>query len=217
MDALKLSLSANNGDRAQQLRTDQWGGQLALTFGRQRNDDALDTGPRRAGDYIKFTAAGFGSLALNPQGDFFVTGRANTQYGNRNLDASEQLGIGGPNAVRGYRIDEPSLNDGAVFNFGLYKRFPVAEGHQVQVGPILDFAYGRVNHTPWTGWERSYPGIDVKNTRRLASYGLEAAWLTPIGVTLTVSASKAFGFSDTSWVRAGKKPTQYWMTASWNH
>jgi hemolysin activation/secretion protein len=215
LDALKATLSANNGDRAQQMRTDQWAGQVALTYGRQKNDDPLDKyGPDRAGNYGKLSASGFASWALNQSGDFFVTARGTGQYANKNLDGSEQLGVGGPYAVRGYRADEPMLNDGVLLGTGLYKRFSIAEGHQMQIGPIIDYAYGIVNHNTWTGWESSYPGINVGNSRQLASYGLEAAWLTPIGATLTLSASKPFG--DKSWIKPKDDGMQYWFTVSWS-
>jgi hemolysin activation/secretion protein len=216
MDALKASFSANNGDRARQLRTDQWSGELALTYGKQSNDDALDAaGPQRAGDYAKLTASGRVQLALNPTGDIFVTARGVGQYGNKNLDASEQLGVGGPYAVRAYRTDEPMLNDGVLLGLGLYSQFPVAVGHQILFGSFLDYAYGKVNHDPWAGWESSYPGIAVRNSRQLAGYGFELGWLTPFGATLSFSASRAFGFSDASWIEPGELPVQYWLSLSW--
>ncbi|MCL2791424.1 MAG: hypothetical protein FWD79_12450 [Desulfobulbus sp.] len=218
IDAVKFSLTANNGDRAQQLRTNQWAAQLALTTGRQHNDDVLDVGPHRAGEYAKLASSGFGSLGLNRGGDFFATARVSGQVVSRNLDPGEQMAIGGPYAVRAYRPDEPMADDGVVLNLGLYQRFPVAGGHQIQFGPILDYAICRVNHSPWVGWEYSYPNIaKANNTRQLAGYGLEAAWLTPFGATFTVSASKPFGFSDESWIEPNKKPIQCWFTASWNY
>ena len=80
-----------------------------------------------------------------------------------------------------------------------------------------DFAIGRVNHTPWAGWEHSYPGVAVTNTRTLAGYGAGVDWLTPIGATVSASVSKPFGFSSPSWVEPGKKPLQYWLSVTWNH
>jgi hemolysin activation/secretion protein len=217
IDSLKLAVSGNNGERARQLRADPWGGQLALTAGRQRNDDTLDAGPRRAGAYAKLAASAYGSWALDRAGDLFISARGQAQYASRNLDPSEQLSIGGPGAVRAYRGDEPTLNEGVVLGLGLTRRFPVALGHQIQVGPVLDVAAGRVNHTAWDGWRQSYPaGVDAKNARRLAGWGLEASWLTPVGATVTLSAAKAFGFSDGSWIEPDKEPVQYWFTLSWN-
>jgi outer membrane protein assembly factor BamA len=147
----------------------------------------------------------------------FLSGQANAQLANRNLDASEKLGVGGPNAVRAFRADEGSVDDGAVFNLGLYKRIPVATGHQVQFGIFSDFAIGRVNHNPWPFWESSYVGIpNVSNRRILSGYGLSLDWLTPIGATISASVSKAYGFSSTSWVDPGKKPLQYWLSVTWS-
>jgi hemolysin activation/secretion protein len=216
IDALKLSLNANNGDRAQQLRTNLWNAGMALTLGRQSNDDPLDAGPRRAGTYAKLSGSVFGRLTLDRSGDWFATAGLDGQLSSRNLDASEQLPLGGPNAVRAYRADEGQADEGAILNLGFYKRFPVAEGHQLQIGPIMDFAIARVNAHPWDGWESAYVGIpNVRGTRKLAGYGVEAAWLTPFGFTLSASASKPFNFSDGSWIEPDQQPVQYWMSLSW--
>lgn len=219
LDSVRFSVQADNGDRAQQLRTNVLTGQGALTLGHQSNDFPYgDSVADPAGNYAKLTASSFGTYALTRSGNVFLSGRINGQMTNRNLDPSEKLAAGGPNAVRAYRPDEISFDDGVVVNAGLYQRFPVATGHQIQLGVFSDFAIGRVNHTPWAGWEQSYPGVsDVTNTRTLAGYGASADWLTPIGATVSASVSKPFGFSSPSWVEPGKKPLQYWLSVTWNH
>jgi hemolysin activation/secretion protein len=213
-------LQADNGDRAKQLRTNQWSGQLALTLGHQSNDyrsfDSMSGNV--AGNYAKLYGGGFGTYALSPSGNTFLAARVNAQVSSKNLDASEKLSIGGPNAVRAYRADEGSLDEGVVANLGLYQRVPVAAGHQLQFGVFSDLAYGRVNHSPWTNWEQSYVNVPgVQNTRTLAGYGVSVDWLTPWGATASVAVSKAYGFSQTSWVDPGKKPAQVWLSVSWNH
>ena len=219
INSARFWVNADNGDRAQQLRTNLWSVQGALTMGHQSNDDLLDaSGPQRAGDYAKLTGSAFGRYALNPRGDWFATGRITSQLTNRNLDASEKLTVGGPDAVRAYRADEGSFDDGVIFNTGLYHRFSVGTGHQLQLGGFVDLGVGRVNHKPWPYWEASYFGVPhVTNVRRLSGYGLSVDWLTPIGATFSVSAAKPFGFSGTSWVEpGGKKPVQYWLSLTWN-
>ncbi|WP_027214300.1 ShlB/FhaC/HecB family hemolysin secretion/activation protein [Burkholderia sp. WSM2232] len=219
LDSVRFSVQADNGDRPQQLRTNILSGQAALTLGHQRNDDAaLDAGPHRAGNYAKLTGFGFGTYALTRSGNLFLTGRVNSQLASRNLDASEKLTAGGPDAVRAYRADEVSFDEGVVINAGLYQRFPVATGHQLQLGVFSDFALGRVNHSPWANWEQSYVGVPgVTNTRTLAGYGASVDWLTPIGATVSASVSKPYGFSSASWVEPGKKPLQYWLSVTWKH
>jgi hemolysin activation/secretion protein len=217
LNSLRFSLQANNGDRAQQLRTNIWSGELALTVGKRASNERAYELTGRDGNYAKLTGTAFGTYGLNNSGDLFLSGQANAQLANRNLDASEKLGVGGPNAVRAFRADEGSVDDGAVFNLGLYKRIPVATGHQVQFGIFSDFAIGRVNHNPWPFWESSYVGIpNVSNRRILSGYGLSLDWLTPIGATISASVSKAYGFSSTSWVDPGKKPLQYWLSVTWS-
>jgi hemolysin activation/secretion protein len=218
LDSLQLSLTADNGERARALRTNLASGQIALTFGHQRNDDYSEPVTRRAGDYAKLSTAGFGTYALSKSGNLFLSGRVSGQLASRNLDASEKLGLGGPDAVRAYRADEGSADEGVVANVGLYQRVPVAAGHQVQFGVFNDFAYGRVNHSPWDSWEKSYPGVPgVTNNRVLAGYGASVDWLTPIGATVSASVSKPYAFSETSWVEPGKKPIRYWLSVTWSH
>jgi hemolysin activation/secretion protein len=220
INSVQLSLQADNGDRAIQLRTNRWSAQGALIFGHNsNNDDATGYGvARRAGNYAKLTGRAFGSYGLNSSGDFFVTGQIAAQVASRNLDSSEQLTLGGPAAVRAYRADEGSADEGAVANLGLYRRFPIATGHQLQLGGFVDVGYGRVNHSPWDGWASSYVGVPgVKNIRILSGYGLSVDWLTPVGATVSFAAARPFGFSPASWVDPGRKPNQYWLSVAWNY
>jgi hemolysin activation/secretion protein len=218
IDAARISLQANNGDRPRQLRTNVWNGELALTYGHQSNDSPLlDQAANIGGNYFKLAGSGFGTYGLNRSGDVFVSGRVNAQIPNRNLDPSEKLIVGGPDAVRAYRPDEGSMDEGIVLNLGLYKRWSFAAGHQLQAGVFNDFAFGRVNHSPWPNWELSFVGVPgVSNRRLLGGYGLGVDWLTPIGVLFSASVSKAYGFSSPSWVEPGKKPVQYWLSVSWS-
>jgi hemolysin activation/secretion protein len=178
----------------------------------------LDAGPHRAGTYAKLAGQAFGRLTLESSGDLFATAGLNGQLASRNLDSSEQLVLGGPYAVRAYRADEGSADEGVILNLGLYKRFSIAKGHQIQFGPIMDFAIAQVNADPWAGWEQSYPGVPgVRNLRKLAGYGGEVDWLTPFGATLSASVARPFSFADSSWIDPGKKPVQYWLTLSWSY
>ncbi|MDR5740322.1 ShlB/FhaC/HecB family hemolysin secretion/activation protein [Caballeronia sp. LZ016] len=218
LDSLQLSLTADNGDRARAMRTNLATGQIALTLGHQRNDDPFESTVHHAGNYAKLAGSAFGTYALSKSGNTFMSARISTQLASRNLDGSEKLGLGGPDAVRAYRADEGSADEGAVASLGLYQRVPVAAGHQLQFGVFNDFAYGRVNHSPWDGWEKSYPGVPgVTNNRVLAGYGVSVDWLTPIGATVSAAVSKPYRFSETSWIEPGKRPTQYWLSVTWSH
>ena len=217
LDALRFSMQANNGDRAQQLRSNIWSADAALTVGhRSSSSPAIDAAVHRKANYGKFTVSGFGTYGLNRSGDFFVSGRANGQYASTNLDPSEKLGVGGPNAVRAYRADEGSFDEGAIFSLGIHKRVPIVAGNQLQFGMFTDFAIGRVNHQPWANWASSYVRIPgISNRRILSGYGLGVDWLTSFGATFSASVSKAYGFASSSWVDPGKKPVQYWLSVSW--
>ncbi|WP_240648230.1 ShlB/FhaC/HecB family hemolysin secretion/activation protein [Pararobbsia silviterrae] len=218
IDSLRLGVQADNGDRPKYLRANVWSMQAAMNIGHQSNDSFANRVTDVAGMYAKWTTNLFGTRAITSNGNLFVMGRVNAQLANRNLDPSEKLMIGGPDAVRAYRPDEGSFDDGAVVNLGVIQRVPVATGHQLQFGAFTDFAYGRVNHAPWNGWEDGYPGVPgVSNDRLLAGYGVSVDWLTPIGATVSVSVAKPFGFASSSWVDPGKKPVQYWLSVAWTH
>jgi hemolysin activation/secretion protein len=218
IDSARFSLQSDNGDRAQQLRTNILSGEGALTLGHSRNDNPQDVGPQTAGNYAKVTGSGFGTYALTKSGNLFLSGRVNSQYASRDLDPSEKLQAGGPAAVRAYRSDEVSFDEGVITSVGLYQRVSVAAGHQLQFGIFSDYAIGHVNHKPWAGWETTYPGVpDVTNTRTLAGYGASVDWLTPIGATVSASVAKPYGFASSSWVDPGKKPLQYWLSVTWSH
>lgn len=217
LDALRFSLQANNGDRAQQLRSNIWSGEAAFTAGHRRsNAPAFDAAVNRKDNYGKLSVSGFGTYGLNRSGDLFLSGRANGQYATTNLDPSEKLSVGGPDAVRAYRADEGSFDDGIILNLGIHKRVPIAAGNQLQFGLFSDFAIGRVNHSPWPNWESTYVNIPgVANRRILSGIGVSVDWLTSFGATFSASVSKAYGFSSSSWVDPGKKPVQYWLSVSW--
>ncbi|MGO4223297.1 ShlB/FhaC/HecB family hemolysin secretion/activation protein [Lysobacter sp. TAF61] len=215
IDSARFSLQADNGDRAQQLRTNLWSVQGALTAGHQRNDDPADAVVKRAGGYAKANMTAFGRWLLGSSGDLFITGRTNVQWASRNLDPSEKLLAGGPDAVRAYRTDEASFDDAFIANVGLYRRFPLATGHQLQAGAFVDVARGRVNHDPWPLWESSYIGVDnVTNWRTLAGPGLSLDWLTPKGITVSVSVAKPFNSASPSWIDEEARALQYWLSVS---
>lgn len=215
IDSARFSLQADNGDRAQQLRTNLWSVQGALTAGHQRNDDPADAVVQRAGGYAKANVTAFGRWLIGSGGDLFITGRTNVQWASRNLDPSEKLLAGGPDAVRAYRTDEASFDDAFIANVGVYRRFPLATGHQLQAGAFVDVARGRVNHDPWPLWERSYIGVDnVTNWRTLAGPGLSLDWLTPKGITVSVSVAKPFGSASPSWIDEDARALQYWLSVS---
>lgn len=217
LNSFRFSLRADNGDRPKHLRTDQWAAEVSVTLGhRGDNDLPTDSVTHRNGRYVKVNTDAFRTYALSKRGDLFLSGRINGQLANRNLDPSEKLPVGGATAVRAYRADEGSFDDGAIVNIGLYKRLSVAAGHQLQFGVFNDAAYGRVNHSPWPNWELSYVNVPgVTNTRWLVGYGASVEWLTPIGATVSLSVARPYGFSSTSWMDPGKHPVQFWLSLTW--
>lgn len=218
LSSVRFQMQADNGDRQIALRAEPWSVVGAITVGHQSSDEAsFDAGPQRAGNYAKFTLLGSKIWQIGGTGNTYVLSRLNTQWASKNLDFSEKMMLGGPSAVRAYPIDEESADDAAVLNLGLYHRFPIFPGHQLQLGTFVDVAFARINHDPWPGWSSGYVGIpNVRNERLLSGYGVSADWLTPIGLTLSLSLARRFPFSPASWSQSAL-PTQVWLAMSWSH
>jgi hemolysin activation/secretion protein len=216
--SVRATLSANGGDRAQQLGLSQWQGQVALTTGDQSNDDPLDLGPRRAGHYTKLAATVLRKQNLNASGNLFAILNVRGQAASKNLDYSEALSLGGLNGVRAYRPDEGSVMQGVIASLDLKWRFPVPFSGQLLPGVLFDYATGQVNRDPWPGWQSGYPGVPgVSNHRSLAGYGVSLDWVAANGLTTSLAWARRFGFSGDSWVEPGSANSRFWLTFSWRH
>lgn len=216
LSSLRLTLAANNGDRAQQLGMNQYFGNVALTLGRQRNDDSLDSGPRRAGSYLKLALSAVHRRNLDERGDFFAVVNLRGQITNRNVDSSEMLALGGVNGSRAYRSDEGSVNQGAIASLDVKHRFPLPWGDQVLPGVFVDVASGQLNRKTWPGWEAGYPNVGkVSNHRTLSSVGVSLDYVTTSGLTTSISVARRLPFSQDSWVKPGSAQSRVWVTFSW--
>lgn len=93
------------------------------------------------------------------------------QLASKNLDVSEKLGLGGPNAVRAYAIGEASADEAqlltAEVRYGL-PRFASVPGTAV-VSAFFDIGHGKLNRAPTA----SDTGT---NTRTLSGAGLGLTW-----------------------------------------
>jgi hemolysin activation/secretion protein len=193
LDSGRLSIAGNAGDRPMQLGQSYWTGSAAFSHGRVSQDiNGAQDVSGTLGNYNKFSANALGKLNLTTDGRWYLLGSAHGQVASRNLDASEKLVLGGQYGVRAYRPDEGSLDNGLIASAELRRLFTVGGGNQISVGPILDVGTGDINAHPYAGWQTSegYKNPNLSNHRTLSSAGVGADWVSPYGVTASVTWSR---------------------------
>ena len=132
-------------------------------------DAAFDAaGPKTAGEFRKASAdvSMFRPFGAYTSAKFSFSG----QWASKNLDPTEKLVLGGPEGVRAYSTDEPSVDVGWVGRFEL--RRDVA--HRLLPGVreatlFVDVGGGRVNKAPW-------PGAGEADRLTLAGGGVGLVW-----------------------------------------
>ena len=137
------------------------------------NSIANDASAMTAGGYGKMTYAFARQQAL--YGAWTVYGAVNGMAGNKNLDGSEKMGLGGSSGVRGYPAGEAAGDKGVVGNLEL-RYTQLLQQNQVALTYVgyVDRGWVQTSITPWT---------TTAPTRSLTGYG--------IGLLL----NKAFDFS----------------------
>ena len=113
-------------------------------------------------------------------GDVSLYSNFTGQVASKNLDSSEQMSLGGPNAIRAYPVGEGSGDEGWLFNgearYGL-PTFASIPGH-FQLISFIDTGYSRINAVPLAGQGRN---------RHLTGYGFGINWLGAAGFNLRTS------------------------------
>jgi hemolysin activation/secretion protein len=165
---LRLAVSRSDG----WLGGGIWGFQTSLTAG----DLSLDTPAQEAFDQSpagRHTAGGFThfNTALWREQSLFgrwsLLGVVSGQLASDNLDTSEKVSLGGPNAIRAYPVSEAAADEELMGRVEL--RYAV--GHFPRLGAATLFVFGdagaaRINRRPLA--------IDEDNHRRLHGYGVGA-------------------------------------------
>lgn len=114
------------------------------------------------------------------------------QVASKNLDSSEQISLGGPNAIRAYPVGEGSADEGWIFNgesrYNL-PTIPYVPGNFQLIG-FIDTGFSRINANPLLG--------DGHNSRHLTGYGFGINWLGVEGFNVRTSLA---------WRDIGTQPT----------
>lgn len=103
------------------------------------------------------------------------------QVASKNLDSSEQMSLGGPNAIRAYPVGEASADEAWLVNSEIRYGLPSFAGlaGQIQLLGFLDTGGARINARPLAG--------DVHNYRHLTGYGFGINWLGLEGFNIRTS------------------------------
>lgn len=139
--------------------------------------------------------------------DFSLYANFQGQVGSKNLDTSEQISLGGPNAIRAYPVGEGSADEGWFVNAEARYRLPMIPSvpGYLQFISFIDTGYSRINANPLIG--------DLHNSRHLTGYGFGLNWLEVAGFNLHTSIAwrdtKKVPSSDPS--VKGDDPTMYFQ------
>jgi len=150
---------------------------LGVTYGRLEIENPLELaadqsalGLHTAGNYSRLNGSFSRLNSLTQNIVFFVSG--SFQIASRNLDASEKLGLGGPNGVRAYAVGEATSDESqfltAEFRAGL-PQFANVPGSLVG-SVFFDWARGKLNDKP-----PSNP-LAPDNIRTLSGVGFGLTW-----------------------------------------
>jgi hemolysin activation/secretion protein len=129
------------------------------------------------------TAGSFAKLALQAAHERAMAGalsgelRGSAQWAAKNLDNSEKLALGGPQAVRAYPQGAASCDDALIINAEV--RWAIGEW---RAALFADYAQGRV-------WHGALP-IDADNSKTLHGIGVRVDAGLPGGVVLQLVAAQ---------------------------
>lgn len=161
-NALTLGVNADSAD-------DFFGGgrarsQISYQLGNLQIDSGSDTA-LTAGNFGKWVLEASREQRLTQNSIFYA--RVMAQQADKNLDSSEKLALGGPNAVRAYSPGELSVDDGAMLTLEYRLQFPMHGG--ILTGQLFaDYGTGSINHSPLLGV--------TDNTASLNGTGIGMSW-----------------------------------------
>jgi len=123
-------------------------------------DLGLTADPRTSGRFTKWTGSADFTQLLWRGAD--LRARVSAQLASKHLDPSEQMSLGGPNAVRAYGYDMPNVDQGALASLDLSQQIPRLPGVSARV--FADAGRGQIN--------RNGGVYGADNTWTAAGYGV---------------------------------------------
>ncbi|MDE2101074.1 MAG: ShlB/FhaC/HecB family hemolysin secretion/activation protein [Patescibacteria group bacterium] len=212
-----LALSGNSGLRsvAGGMNYSLWS--AALTYGHPTDGAPLAAAQDGVGAQVlqPFTRLSMQYAIRREFGDSPWSAGLNLrgQMASRNLDPSEALSIGGPGGVRGYPVDEGSLDEGVLATADVSRSYRTRRGALVVPDLFVDYANGRVHHSTWSGWNAGDPSLT--NHRTLAAYGV-ALDVQYRSAQFSVSVARPLPSSPSSIANPSGPATQVWGALTWH-
>ena len=166
-----------------------------LDLSRVAADDAADAaGLRTAGSYtsVQYAASREQLVPFSGNRQLTAYARLRGQASSKNLDASEQFSLGGPNGVRGYPAGEANGDSGFVAT--LEARYAVQQVPGLQAFGFFDTGRIRLQNSPGVVPIASITG---NNTYGLNSGGVGVRYSSANGkVNVQLTLAKAVGAND---------------------
>jgi hemolysin activation/secretion protein len=150
-----------------------------VSFNNKAAFDIDQTGINSNGGYYKFNWQL--NRTQNLIDDFSLFANFQGQVASKNLDTSEQISLGGPNAIRAYPVGEGSADEGWMFNGEIRYLLPTIPNvpGKLQLLGFIDTGFSRINANPLVG--------QGQNSQHLTGYGFGINWLDAAGFNLRTS------------------------------
>lgn len=209
----QLTLEGNSGDRSIFLGQNSWFFNSALTMGEvtdSANTSASSYAP--LGAYTKLAFQGVGKVILNEKNSIFAVLNVRGQIASKNLDPYERMLVGGATALRGYSVDQGSINQGAIITAELRKTINTNWGQFTPV-VFVDYLNGQINHTTYPNWQtnQGYSNPNLSNHLVAADAGLGLDWNYFNQYSISVSWARRLPGSPTG--TYGNGNSQFWFVA----
>lgn len=174
IDAASFTLSGDRLDHWQGGGLSRYSATLTagdLDLSGVAGDLATDqAGPRTQGRYAKL--AGRYTRLQNLPAGFNLIASLEAQFADGNLDSSEKIALGGPDAIRAYPVNEAPGDEAWLLRLDLRKEFaPAWHGFG-----FIDAGGVRLHKNTWTGWQG---GGNTPNSYTLYGAGLGLAYVRP--------------------------------------
>jgi hemolysin activation/secretion protein len=178
-------------------------GQLDFDNQQAMQSDQAQNGLHTKGGYSKLAVTM--GRTQNLFAGFSLYGSLNGQWGDKNLDSSEQLSLGGPNAVRAYPVGEASADLGVVFSGELRYLLPKLGPlpGNIQLSGFVDQGYAEIDAKPLSG--------EHNNIRNLTGTGFGFSWFDANNFLVKTSVAWRLSAPPTSDNTEGTKPTVYFQ------
>lgn len=188
IEAFGISLSGYRYDQFMNGGQTSFG--LTLGAGDVSLDDAAAKATDRASRDTDGSYAKLGYQISRYQtlpGQWSLSASLSGQFAADNLDSTERLGLGGPNAVRAYPAGEANGDEGWLASVNLTYNF----NETLSATAFVDGGRIRLNKNTWANWNAGNPRLD--NTYGLSGGGFAVNWLVARAFALNATIATPFG------------------------